>query len=295
MAPGRVASTSRTSPVAGGAGPPGQLEGWVDRLEHGRWRVPDARRAEVVGAAAATTGLLVGLSMGAWLGLRVALLVAMLTGWRLRFRPSATARVWRRQAAAQRRTAGMLAGSTRAGRVPGAARRHPTGMAGQPRPPPDRTDRGLGGQVVVALVACDPPQGHRARTRAGGSDGMLRGLRGETAAVADALTGATTMPVRALLCAHGWTRPAAGRSAQELQVATPRRVAGAVRGGPRLPRRGGPAGHRRRPGGPPPGHVAAGHGRNLRASRHSRVLRHHPQGVTAPTRRRSHRADAFRS
>jgi hypothetical protein len=65
---------------------------------------------------------------------------------------------------------------------------------------------------------------------------MLRGLRGETAAVADALTGATTMPVRALLCAHGWTRPAAGRSAQELQVATPRRLAGAVRGGPRLPR-----------------------------------------------------------
>jgi hypothetical protein len=70
----------------------------------------------------------------------------------------------------------------------------------------------------------------------GSSAGTLRGLRGETVAVADALAGARTMPVRALLCAHRWTRPAAGWSVQELQVATPRRLADAVRGAPRLPR-----------------------------------------------------------
>jgi hypothetical protein len=43
--------------------------------EREAWRPGWRRRAGVVGAAAATTGLLVGLSMGAWLGLRVALLV----------------------------------------------------------------------------------------------------------------------------------------------------------------------------------------------------------------------------
>jgi hypothetical protein len=236
MAPGRAASTSRTSPAAGGAGPPGRLEGWVDRLEHGRWRVPDARRAGVVGAAAATTGLLVGLSMGARLGLRVALLVAMLTGWRLRFRPSAAARVWRRQAAAQRHTAGMLAALEQDGYPV----LHDVTLPGWPA----SLDH-LAGSRAAVRARVDAARGRPVGTRAPGGDPAPARRRG------------------------------------------PRRAAAATRGGP--------AGHRRRPGGPPPGHVAAGHGRKLRASRHRRMLRHHPQGVTAPARRRSHRADAFRS
>jgi len=53
--------------------------------------------------------LLVGGIVGAWLGWPAALLVAALAWWRLRFRPSPEIRVWRRQAAVQRRTAGLLA------------------------------------------------------------------------------------------------------------------------------------------------------------------------------------------
>ncbi|HEV2922360.1 MAG TPA: hypothetical protein VG673_24450, partial [Actinomycetota bacterium] len=58
--------------------------------------------------AASGAALLIGLTVGAWLALPIALLAAVLTWWRLRFRPSASARVWRRQAANQRRTAGVL-------------------------------------------------------------------------------------------------------------------------------------------------------------------------------------------
>jgi Nuclease-related domain len=203
--------------------------------EREAWRPGRRRRAGVVGAAAVTTGLLVGLSMGAWLGLRVALLVALLTGWRLRFRPSAAARVWRRQAAAQRRTAGMLATLEQDGCLV----LHDVTLPGWPASL-DHLVIGRTGVWVIKSWWPSWPAALRKGASPGrahvGWDGMLRGLRGETAAVADALAGATTMPVRALLCAHGWTWPAAGRSVPELQVATPRRLAGAVRGGPRAPR-----------------------------------------------------------
>jgi hypothetical protein len=52
--------------------------------------------------------LLVGLTVGAWLGSLMALVAALAAGWRLRFHPSASAVAWRRQATAQRRTAGAL-------------------------------------------------------------------------------------------------------------------------------------------------------------------------------------------
>jgi hypothetical protein len=61
----------------------------------------------VIGAAAAGA-LLVGVTVGDWLGGPVALLTAVWTGWRLRFRPSPGVGIWQRQAAMQRRTAGML-------------------------------------------------------------------------------------------------------------------------------------------------------------------------------------------
>jgi hypothetical protein len=47
----------------------------------------------------------------------MALLAALVTGWRLRFRPSASASVWRRQAATQRRTAGSLRPLEREGQL----------------------------------------------------------------------------------------------------------------------------------------------------------------------------------
>jgi nuclease-like protein len=203
--------------------------------ERDAWRPGWRWRAGVACAAAATTGLLIGLSMGAWLGWRTALLVALLTGWRLRFRPSAAARVWRRQAAAQRRTAGMLAALERDGYLV----LHDVTLPGWPA----SLDHLVIGRTGVWVIKSWWPSWPAALRKGiapgrahGGSDGILRGLRGETAAVADALTGATTMPVRALLCAHGWTSPTAGRSVPAIQVATPRRLAGAVRGGPRVPR-----------------------------------------------------------
>jgi nuclease-like protein len=69
-----------------------------------------------------------------------------------------------------------------------------------------------------------------------GSAGMVRGLRGEAEAVADALASAGNLPVRALLCAHGWAWPTAGRSVHEVQVATPRRLAAAIRSRPPVQR-----------------------------------------------------------
>jgi hypothetical protein len=63
----------------------------------------------MVAAAALGAGLLAGLTMGAWVGWRVAALAGLLAWWRLGFHPSANARFWRRHAQMQRRTAGMLA------------------------------------------------------------------------------------------------------------------------------------------------------------------------------------------
>ena len=75
-----------------------ELRAWQDGW---RWRV-----GAVVGAALG--GLLVGLTVGAWLAWPTALVAALVAGWQLRFRPSAIAAAWRRQAAAQRRTASAL-------------------------------------------------------------------------------------------------------------------------------------------------------------------------------------------
>jgi hypothetical protein len=96
----------------------------------------------VVGAATAGAGVLPGLSVGPWLGWRIALLVALLAGWRLRFRLSAAARAWRRQVEMQRRSAGVLTALERDGylvlhdvTLPGwpALKRDPLV---RPRPPP---------------------------------------------------------------------------------------------------------------------------------------------------------------
>jgi gas vesicle protein len=53
------------------------------------------------GRAAAGVDLLVGLTVGAWLGSLMALVTALVAGWRLRFRPSASTSPWRRQAASR--------------------------------------------------------------------------------------------------------------------------------------------------------------------------------------------------
>jgi Nuclease-related domain len=98
-------------PIAGSLGRPGhsalaeyrrrrseELAGWTRGLA---WRAPLVAAAGLVAGVLATQ---VGLPGAGLVGLAVAVLV----GWRLRFRPSEQARVWRRGAAGERETARLL-------------------------------------------------------------------------------------------------------------------------------------------------------------------------------------------
>ena len=80
------------------------------RRHHEReaWRRGWRRRAWVILGAAATGGLVIGSAFGEKLAWLMTVLAAALAWWRLRFRPSAGATIWWRQAVTQRRTAGML-------------------------------------------------------------------------------------------------------------------------------------------------------------------------------------------
>jgi Nuclease-related domain len=195
--------------------------------EREAWRPGWRWRAGVAVAAAVAAGLLTGLSLGAWVGWRIALLVALLAGWRLRFRPSAAARAWRRQAGLQRRTAGLLTTLEQEGHLV----LHDVTLPGWPA----SLDHLVVGSTGVWVIRSWRPS-WLATLRKGSSAGVLRALRGEAVAVADALAGASATPVRALLCTHGWTWRATGWSVPELQVTTPRRLANTVRGGPRVRR-----------------------------------------------------------
>ena len=205
------------------------------QLEREAWRPRWAWRAGVGCAAAVASGLLIGVSMGAWLGWRIALLVGLLTGWRLRFRPSARARVWQRRAAVQRRTAGVLVALEHEGYLV----LHDITLPGWPA----SLDHLVVGSTGVWVIRSWQPgwllflrkstSPWRAR---GGSAGMLRGLSGETAAVADALAGDVSISVRPLLCVYRGIRPAARWSKRRVDVATPRQLADAVRHGSRVQR-----------------------------------------------------------
>src|SRR5512132_4129458 len=174
----------------------------------------------LIGAAPAI-GLLLGVTVGAWLGWPATLLVVMLAWSRLRFRPSPTATSWQRQAAMQRRTAGLLGPLEAEGwlvlhdlTLPGwlGSLEHlvvgPTGVwvigscqrQGQP----------VGGATVPA--------------------GILGELRSHTQAIAGVLDGWAEVPVQSLLCLHGaWrgTRP----TLEDIRVTAPRRLAQVVRSG----------------------------------------------------------------
>jgi hypothetical protein len=122
------------------------------------WRRGWRWRTGIGAAATLGCGLLIGITLDAGLGWRVAVLVALLAGWLLRFRPSARARLWRghRHAAPH----GLCATAPRAGELPGAARHHPARMASQHRPPGGRRDRYLGHRVLAARPTENPTHGH---------------------------------------------------------------------------------------------------------------------------------------
>lgn len=176
----------------------------------------------MIGAACGAV-LLIGLTVGEWLALPMAPLAAGLTWWRLRFRPSASARVWRRQAANQRRTAGVLEPLEQEGYLV----LHDITLPGWL----DSLDHLVVGPTGVWVVE----SWQRRRLLPGGSapPATVRGLRCQADAVAEALDGWARVPVRPLLCVHSrW--PGSPRSLQDIRIAAPRQLAHVVRHGSKV-------------------------------------------------------------
>jgi hypothetical protein len=129
----------------------------------------------LIGAAPAT-GLLLGVTVGAWLGWPAALVVAVLAWSRLQFRPSPGARIWRRQAAMQRRTAAMLGPLEAEGYVV----LHDVTLPGWL----DSLEHLVVGPTSVWVIG----SWRRRRLPPSGAapPAIVRGLRGQTSAVAEA-------------------------------------------------------------------------------------------------------------
>jgi hypothetical protein len=98
-------------PVAGSLGSPGRSALAAARYrrtqELGAWMRSLAWRAPLVAATGLTVQVLATQAGLPWAGL-LGLAVAVLVGWRLRFRPSEQEQAWRRGAAGERRTARLL-------------------------------------------------------------------------------------------------------------------------------------------------------------------------------------------
>jgi hypothetical protein len=201
-----------------------ELEAW----RPGRWW-----RAGTVVATATAAGLLVGLVMGAWLGWSATLLVALVAGWRLRFRPSGGASVWRRQAALQRRTAGALQPLQQEGYLV----LHDITLPGWPASLDHLVVGATGVWVIESRRGPLTPRRKGTPTwRANGDVAdLLHGLRSVAAAITDALAGGASIPVRSLLCVHGAIWPGRRRSMEGTTLVTLRRVADVVRPGSPLP------------------------------------------------------------
>jgi len=188
--------------------------------ERGAWRLGWTWWTCAVIAAACGGSLLIGLTVGPWLGWPMGLLLAAWTGWRLRFRPSAETRMWQRQAATQRRTAAMLASLTEDGYLV----LHDVVLPGWL----DSLDHLVVGRTGVWVLA----SWRRRRAAAASPAGTLRGLHSQTQAAADVLDGWVSVPVRPLLCVHGPWPARASRRFSRVRVASLRQLADVIRSGP---------------------------------------------------------------
>jgi hypothetical protein len=203
--------------------------------EREAWRHGRPWRAGALATAALAGGLLVGLTLGAWLGWRMAALAAVLVGWRLRPHPSARARVWRREAAMQRRTAGLLGPLKQEGYLV----LHDLTLLGWPA----SLDHVVVGSTGVWVIqSWRRPRFARLRTApspgvpGGVTAGQRPRLRWQAEAIADVLGGDAQIPIRPLLCVHGGRGWLAGPlpMVQDVRLATLLEVPDIVRHGPQV-------------------------------------------------------------
>jgi hypothetical protein len=187
--------------------------------ERGTWRLGWTWWTCAVIAAACAGNLLVSLTVGPGAGGPVGLLLAALTGWRLRFRPSAEARGWQRQAAAQRRTAAMLASLGDEGYLV----LHDVVLPGRL----DSLDHLVVGRTGVWVLR----SWRRRRAAAASSTETMLGLRSQTQALANVLDGWVSVPVRSLLCVHGHWPARASRLFSRVRVVALRQLADVIRSG----------------------------------------------------------------
>ena len=176
----------------------------------GAWRHGLLWRAGTVAAAAVGSGLLIGLAEGARLGWRMAVLAAWAAGGadlirrrRRDNRTSASVRVWRRQAALQRRTAGVLGSLAQDGYLV----LHDVSLPGWPASL-EHLVVGSTGVWVIHSWRC--PRFARLRraispkSSRGGIAGPPPGPRVEAEATDEVLAAGGARPlIRPLLCVHG--------------------------------------------------------------------------------------------
>ena len=212
--------------------------------ERAVWRPGQAWRWWTGGGAALTVGLVVGATLGERLGWSAAVVAAVLAWSRLRCRPSPQAVLWRRQAALQRRTAGLLQPLEQEGYLV----LHDLTLPGWPA----SLEHLVVGPTGVWVV--ESWRRRRLLPGGGAPPATLRGLRGQTGAVAEGLDGPRPGPgpgaaVRA--------RPLAGQHPviprRPDRGPTPARQARPLRATPSG--RPAPAGHHPRPPTPTTSHL----------------------------------------
>ena len=192
--------------------------------EREAWQLDWAWWSLAVIGAALIGATLVGATVGDWLGWPAALLAAVWTGWRLRFRVSVEATICRRLAATQRHTAGRLASLADEGWQV----LHDLTLPGWL----DSLEHLAVGPTGIWVVA----SWRRPRRLAGGTVPVevLHGLRSQAKGVAEVLDGWAQVPVRALLCVHGaW--PGTGQMLHDVRVTAPRQLTDAIQGDTPLP------------------------------------------------------------